>query len=662
MRSAALRWILFVMVAAAGGFVAPSAQATTRDVCPAACTYSTIQSAVDAALDGDLIDIGPGTYVERVLVATPNLTFAGAGAGSTVVEGPLEAFFFNTAAQTATLTGVTLHTVGASTCLYNRAALTVRDSVIEGCTASAGGGIYTSGDLVLERVTVRNNTATPSSYGLGGGIYVDGNVALTGPVVRILDSEVTGNLALIGGGIYIEPGARVFVDSTLISTNNAGDTTGTYPYTGVGGGIRTYGELHLTNSTLSANTADLNGGGVAVRYGNVPVRIANTLFTGNATQVESFDNGAGSWGGGLYVESDGDVTVIGSAFEGNIAGQGGGIGVYNLLRTSSVTVSHGSITGNVAYGNGGGLWVFGGTVTVNAVTIESNMANGSGGGIDLNNTIDGALTIQNATVYGNLALVEGGGLAHSPIGAEMVNTILAGNSTFAAPSDCTGDISSLDFNLIGTADGCSVVGALNDLLGTDALPLDPLLGPGSYSDGITWSRPPLPGSPAIDSGEQCGRPRSERPPAAGRRRHGCRAVRSRRRRAQRELRRTQTDDRPRSGHGRHRRSPAASPRVETDRRGCLVRGQAVDAAVSLRGRDRGDGLRPYRHALGPGHHAPAGHNVLLESGRDQPVRPDVEEPRVQLHHLVSRDGEGRPFPRREELTRLSRPRPHDAPR
>jgi hypothetical protein len=49
-----------------------------------------------------------------------------------------------------------------------------------------------------------------------------------------------------------------------------------------------------------------------------------------------------------------------------------------------------------------------------------------------------------------------------------------------------------------------VVGALNDLLGTDALPLDPLLGPGSYSDGITWSRPPLPGSPAIDSGEQCG--------------------------------------------------------------------------------------------------------------------------------------------------------------
>ena len=41
-------------------------------------------------------------------------------------------------------------------------------------------------------------------------------------------------------------------------------------------------------------------------------------------------------------------------------------------------------------------------------------------------------------------------------------------------------------------------------LGTDAQPLNPRLGAGGYNEGITWSRPPVPGSPAIDSGGQCG--------------------------------------------------------------------------------------------------------------------------------------------------------------
>ena len=38
------------------------AQAATLNVCPSGCTYSSIQAAIDAAADGDVIEVADGTY------------------------------------------------------------------------------------------------------------------------------------------------------------------------------------------------------------------------------------------------------------------------------------------------------------------------------------------------------------------------------------------------------------------------------------------------------------------------------------------------------------------------------------------------------------------------------------------------------------------------
>jgi pectin methylesterase-like acyl-CoA thioesterase len=51
-------------------------------------TYSTIQAAVDAAGNGDTIEIAAGIYREQVTVDGKNITIHGAGSGQTIIEAP----------------------------------------------------------------------------------------------------------------------------------------------------------------------------------------------------------------------------------------------------------------------------------------------------------------------------------------------------------------------------------------------------------------------------------------------------------------------------------------------------------------------------------------------------------------------------------------------
>ncbi len=497
--------------------VIPLVLAATLDVCPTSCPYSTIQGAVNAAASGDTIEIGPGTYVEVVQVNIPNLSFVGAGSASTIVDGPLSAFVFNASAGGASLSGVTLHSQVTGSCIQNYADLVVQDSILENCSNDLnGGGIYTSGDLVLERVTVLASHLHYSQInpieGRGGGLFVDGNPTSGGPTVRIYDSAFGANEALYGGGIYIGTGAKVYIDGTIFSDNSAHDSTGLLPYTGRGGAIRTFGELHVTNSTFFYNWADLFGGAIAVNSGSAPVYIATSVLFENFTNGETFTAGGLPSGGGLYVESGGEVKVVGTEFYGNRSGYGGGIGVYNLLQQGTVNLVQGSLAYNTADGDGGGLWVYGGNVTVNTSTVSLNLAKGNGGGA-YGAYGSGIIDFRSSTIVDNLAYGTGGGLNANSM--SLRNSILARNNASisnatGSTDDCNQSFDSSDHNLVGTVDGCGVLNLLpNDLSGTDTARLDPQLGPLSDSDGAieagtyTHVHVPLTGSPLVDSGLRC---------------------------------------------------------------------------------------------------------------------------------------------------------------
>jgi len=124
-----------------------------------------------------------------------------------------------------------------------------------------------------------------------------------------------------------------------------------------GGGIYNQGTLSVAGSTFSSNTAGDGGGGISNYSGTLTV--SNSTFSGN-----SANNGSG---GAIY--NGGPLTVIDSTFSGNSASFGGAIDDEN-----TVTVSYSTFFDNTAPGTGGGA-VFidsSATATFKATLMVSN--------------------------------------------------------------------------------------------------------------------------------------------------------------------------------------------------------------------------------------------------------------------------------------------------
>src|SRR5262249_8330138 len=77
------------------------------------------------------------------------------------------------------------------------------------------------------------------------------------------------------------------------------------------------------------------------------------------------------------------------------------------------------------------------------------------------------------------------------------NTILAGNFDAGGEApECAGSVESLGHNLVQDASGCPLAGAPRDMMG-----VSPALGPLVDNGGSTAAHALLPGSPAIDAGD-----------------------------------------------------------------------------------------------------------------------------------------------------------------
>ena len=144
--------------------------------------------------------------------------------------------------------------------------------------------------------------------------------------------------------------------------------------------------------------------------------------------------------------------------------------------------------------NGGGIYFLSGTLTINNSTFTSNSA-AAGGGIVI---LGGTATINNSTFSGNSSALGGGGIYNGGI-LTLNNSTLSGNSA----SSSGGGIKNF-----GTLALTNTIVATNDLYSsgsyTGANNLtngDPLLAPLGNYGGPTQTMPPLPGSPAIDAGD-----------------------------------------------------------------------------------------------------------------------------------------------------------------
>ena len=243
--------------------------------------------------------------------------------------------------------------------------------------------IDSDGDLSISGVTVSGAQTT----GKGGAFNNAGTL-------KVSNSTISGNKAGdSGGAIYNDMGGTLTVTNSIISGNKSGDS---------GGGIYNSGTLNVNDSTLSGNTSTYGGG--------IYNDIGGTLTVTNST----FSNNLAATGGGI--QNNSSLTVINSTISGNTVNRGGGI--YNDFG-GTLKVNNTIISGNTAK-YGGGIYTRG-ILTVTNSTLSGNTAN-RGGGIRNNDT----LTVIGSTISGNTAEY-GGGIYNSDI-LTVIGSTISGNT------------------------------------------------------------------------------------------------------------------------------------------------------------------------------------------------------------------------------------------
>jgi hypothetical protein len=370
-------WRTFVVVVTLVGFnlvLAGVASGATLTVCSSGCQFTTIADALSAASNGDTIAVGPGTY-EGGFTISVSISLVGAGSSMTTISG---------GGPVVTIASLTSATISG---------VTISDG-----SAFVGGGIENDGTLVLTDSVVNGNTAS----GGGGGIVNSPGQTLTITNTTVSDNIVSGFGE--GGGINNFFGTLTLTDSTV--SNNTAPS---------GGGILNNGPLTVNNSTIRNNTASpptccsyatADGGGIKNGYSGV-VTLADSSVIGNTAA-----GGNASIGGGIF--NLGSLTFTNSPVSNNTASA--------------------SLTGGSAYG--GGIAQFGGSTTLTSSPVTGNTASASGSALGGGIFLYGTLTLTNSPVAGNTASAPsalGGGI-YSNGTVTVTNSPVRGNK----PDDCVG--------------------------------------------------------------------------------------------------------------------------------------------------------------------------------------------------------------------------------
>jgi hypothetical protein len=306
-----------------GVSAAESAFAGELTVCPKGCEFTSIQSAVNAAHGGDVIEIGPGTYFENVNISKA-LTLNGAGRDKTRVDGRLLGPVFTLDSPPNTTTEVAIRLTNMT--------------ITHGRGVNVGGGIEVTDLARLDLsfcIVISNRSDGIDTNGAGGGISLESLPSRTNKIANTI--IVYNHSQSGGGGISVSFETQAEITDSTISRN---DTQG------VGGGIDLLAKsiAKITGSSLTENSAKLGGGGVF------------------AAHDARFQPGA-------------EATIADSVIADNLTtADGGGL-------EGQFTISDSVIARNTAANDGGGLFIDGFGALFSRVFVVQNAAGHSGGGI-----------------------------------------------------------------------------------------------------------------------------------------------------------------------------------------------------------------------------------------------------------------------------------------
>jgi hypothetical protein len=391
---------------------------------------STIQAGINAAVSGDTVLVAPGTWTGP---DNTNLTFSSNQITLQSEDGPATCTIdcqggsqpgLDIWAADIVLRGFTI-TGSSGDGVESWFGLTMEDCVISGhggsgllfefgaptmtgCTISGNGayGIfgYDYNDAYLTDCTITGNgdtgiwvsgatmTGCTITYNYGGGIYLDSGGSVS-------DSTILGNsnAGMHGGGIC--SWGTVHLTNCQILGNYASEAQGW----GEGGGIwYVYGSPVITGCTISGNQSDRGGGGIGTsenHMGRAPGRGAQTglraatisgnLITGNRAPESA--------GGAIYCDGMGQMNLTNNLIAGN---RSEFAPIYNYS-SNSMTIRGCTIAGNQATGSAvsvGGVYSTRPLVVENSILWNNISSGGAQAGIS-----NGTLTVSYSDLQGGQA-------------------------------------------------------------------------------------------------------------------------------------------------------------------------------------------------------------------------------------------------------------------
>ena len=269
---------------------------------------------------------------------------------------------------------------------------------------------------------------------------------LSGASPSIINCVFVDNVASNGGGINCQSSASPTIVGCLFSGNIATDTN-----MGGGGGLSCYGACAPTvvDCEFIGNSApgEYGGGGAIYTRGSPFPNISACTFEGNwagmGGAIEVYEdsvlpesgladctfsgNWSAKWGGAIMLRETGPLAIENCQFVENYTVDGGlssSGGAAYLGSSATALFSECSFSGNLAHYTGGAIATQSGAV-ISAIgcTFTDNQA-GVGGAVEV---FGSACTLTDCTLLGNTA--DGGGTAYFIMGA------------------------------VGSVDGCTVVGS-----------------------------------------------------------------------------------------------------------------------------------------------------------------------------------------------------------
>lgn len=352
------------VVLSAGGLVAADTLLVPGD-------FATIQGAIAAASNGDIVLVAPGVYGEQIDFLGKTIVVESlGGASATVIDGG-----------------------GAG-----------------GWVVKMNGGL--SRDAALRGFTVTGGLGQAGSNGFGGGgLLVNGSSATVESCVFVDNRGVLGGGAkVMGGGSPLFRG-NAFIDNAALQ----------------GGGLYAeYGTLELEDNVFEGNSVNGFGGALAI-LGVSNARVVDSEFRGNEASNAGFGgavyvNASGIEFSRLAFENNGKAEVLPGSFNSFVISTGGGGAVYT---TNTNGIIHASRFDNNIAAFGTGLYIAGGgnLKVVNSLFTRNGSFCDCGTGVIYTNT--------SAPSLSNLTLADNGGFigVYNYNGIYTVaNSILAGQA------------------------------------------------------------------------------------------------------------------------------------------------------------------------------------------------------------------------------------------